>query len=71
MIRKLVVVMACALSTVAWQSALAATALDAADGNQLQVFPFPQPYRYTHHNDDFTVRVRVPGGDWQDLYEYK
>ncbi len=39
--------------------------------SQLQVFPFPQPIRYTYHNDDFTVRVRTPGGVWQDLYEYK
>ena len=38
--------------------------------NRVQVFPFPEPVRYTHHNDDFTVRVRVPGGAWQDLYEY-
>jgi hypothetical protein len=38
--------------------------------NRLQVFPFPEPVRYTHHNDDFTVRVRTPGGQWQDLYEY-
>lgn len=22
-------------------------------------------------NDDYTVRVRVPGGEWEDLYEYK
>ncbi len=42
-----------------------------AAASQLQVFPFPQPIRYTHHSDDFTVRVRVPGGQWQDLYEYK
>jgi len=38
---------------------------------QIQVHPFPNPVRYTHHNDDFTVRVRTPGGVWQDLYEYK
>ncbi|HEY0623577.1 glycosyl hydrolase family 28 protein [Sphingomonas sp.] len=25
---------------------------------------------YSHLNDDFTVRVRVPGGAWRDLYEY-
>ena len=23
------------------------------------------------HNDDYTVRVRVPDGEWQDLFEYK
>ncbi|SFV17527.1 glycosyl hydrolase family 28 protein [Pseudoduganella namucuonensis] len=38
--------------------------------DRVQVFPFPQAIRYTHHNDDFTVRVRTPGGVWQDLYEY-
>lgn len=41
-----------------------------ADPNAVEVFPFPQPIQYTHHNDDYTVRVRVPGGAWQDLYEY-
>jgi len=25
---------------------------------------------WTHLNDDFTVRVRTPGGEWRDLYEY-
>ncbi|KQZ43185.1 glycosyl hydrolase family 28 protein [Duganella sp. Root1480D1] len=39
--------------------------------DRLQVFPFPQTVRYSHHNDDFTVRVRTPGGAWQDLYEYR
>ena len=43
----------------------------AAASSQLQVFPFPEAIRYTHHNDDYTVRVRTPGGVWQDLYEYK
>lgn len=23
------------------------------------------------HNDDYTVRVRKPGGEWKDLFEYK
>ncbi|MBQ8673898.1 MAG: glycoside hydrolase [Bacteroides sp.] len=23
------------------------------------------------HNDDYTVRVRVPGGEWKDLFEYR
>lgn len=23
------------------------------------------------HNNDFTVKVRIPGGTWQDLYEYE
>ena len=33
--------------------------------------PPPVPQIYAWHNDDFTVRVRVPGGEWQDLYEYR
>jgi hypothetical protein len=23
------------------------------------------------HNNDFTVKVRIPGGEWKDLYEYE
>lgn len=26
---------------------------------------------YEYHDDSFTVRVRTPGGRWQDLYEYR
>ncbi|MBB3061198.1 glycosyl hydrolase family 28 protein [Microbulbifer rhizosphaerae] len=38
---------------------------------ELIVYPPPAPPTfYTHLNDDFTVRVREPGGTWQDLYEY-
>lgn len=44
-------------------------AVAAPDGT-IQVFPFPEPIRYNHHNDDYTVRVRTPGGRWQDVYEY-
>ncbi|WP_395406600.1 hypothetical protein ACHMW6_08020 [Pseudoduganella sp. UC29_106] len=62
MIRKL---FALAAATCAFASTGQAAPVD-----KLQVFPFPQPIRYTHHNDDFTVRVRTPGGVWQDLYEY-
>ena len=51
--------------------ALAATTVVApAAVNRVQVHPFPNAIRYSHHNDDYTVRVRVPGGAWQDLYEY-
>lgn len=42
-----------------------------APQNQLQIFPIPQAIRYSHHNDDYTVRARIAGGAWQDLYEYK
>ncbi len=38
---------------------------------ELIVYPPPAPpVFYSHLNDDFTVRVRKPGGTWQDLYEY-
>lgn len=37
----------------------------------LNIAPVPQEILYSHHNDDFTVCVRIPNGDWQDLYEYK
>lgn len=59
-----------------WARMVAAVALGAAllpsahAANALQVFPFPEALRYTHHNDDYTVKVRTPGGVWQDLYEY-
>ena len=33
--------------------------------------PPPGKALYSYHNDMFTVRVRVPGGAWQDLYEYR
>lgn len=38
---------------------------------QLNIHPVPQGIIYSKHNDDFTVRVRIPGQEWQDLYEYK
>jgi hypothetical protein len=65
MFRKLLLLAAGAigLATLAPQASASAA-------NELQVWAFPQPIRYSHHNDDFTVRVRTPGGVWQDLYEY-
>ena len=39
--------------------------------NELILHPLPEAVRYTHHNNDFSVSVRLPGGDWQDLYEYR
>lgn len=42
----------------------------AREADALQIHPFAEPIRYSHHNDDFTVRVRIPGGEWRDLYEY-
>lgn len=44
--------------------------LSVAAASELQVFPFAQSVRYSQHNDTYTVRVRLPGGVWQDLFEY-
>ncbi|CAN7305440.1 glycosyl hydrolase family 28 protein [Pseudoduganella sp. LjRoot289] len=68
-IAAVVCVLGCAAAVQAAPAAPAAAAASGAD--RLQTFAFPQPIRYTHHNDDFTVRVRTPGGVWQDLYEYR
>lgn len=64
-----VIALSCLLALAAPAPLLAAPAKDRA--SQVLVFPFPKPVQYTHHNDAFTVRVRVPGGPWRDLYEYK
>ncbi|HVV05914.1 MAG TPA: glycosyl hydrolase family 28 protein [Puia sp.] len=42
-----------------------------AQAQQLITYPPPAPVIYSMHNDDYTVRVRRPGGKWQDLFEYK
>lgn len=49
-------------------SAIGSAAAAQSDG--LIIYDVPQKALYTHHNDDFTVRVRIPGQDWRDLYEY-
>jgi len=46
---------------------LASFAMVAGD---LVIHPVPRELVYARHNDDYTVRVRLPGGEWQDLYEY-
>lgn len=46
--------------------------------SELRTYSYMRPVKYhpgdterdPHHNTDFTVRVRVPGGVWQDLYEH-
>lgn len=38
---------------------------------ELIVYDIPGGIKYSAHNDDFTVKVRKPGGEWQDLFEYK
>lgn len=40
--------------------------------NQLNIYPEPPTTDgVDRHNDDFTVRVKIPNGAWKDLYEYK
>lgn len=38
---------------------------------ELITYEVPGGMFYSAHNDDFTVKVRTPGGEWKDLYEYK
>lgn len=40
----------------------------AQDG--LVTYEVPKALFYSMHNDDFSVQVRNPGGEWKDLYEY-
>ena len=51
-------------------AAILAGAAPAATAASLNVYSFPPQLQYTHHNDDFTVQARSPGGGWQDLYEW-
>lgn len=58
-------------SSALWLAILAtATPVAAEPAPAVIVYPAPDALKYSHHNDDFTVRVRVPGGAWQDLFEY-
>lgn len=50
-----------------------------AVASEIKLFDYPRPVRYTpgdvvrdtHRNPEYVVRVRVPGGVWQDLYEHR
>jgi hypothetical protein len=46
------------------------TLCTAARAQELITYPVPGAVVYSMHNDDYTVRVRRPGGQWRDLYEY-
>ncbi|SDJ28510.1 Glycosyl hydrolases family 28 [Flavobacterium glycines] len=37
---------------------------------ELITYEAPGGYKYSAHNDDFTVLVRTPKGEWKDLFEY-
>src|SRR5688572_3797725 len=41
------------------------------NGQELITYPAPKAVIYSMHNDDYTVRVRKPGGEWQDVVECK
>ncbi len=41
------------------------------EAQELITYEVPGGMFYSAHNDDFTVKVRIPGGEWKDLYEYK
>ena len=37
-----------------------------------QLYTYPEGLRTgIPHNDDFTVRVRIKGGEWKESFEYK
>lgn len=42
-----------------------------AQAAALFTYDIPSKLLYSHHIDDFTVKVRQPGGEWRDLYEYE
>lgn len=62
-------VLSCLVLAGAWL--LPVTTATAARPDQLITYPAPKELLYKVHNDDYTVRVRSPGGEWQDLYEYR
>lgn len=51
--------------------ASAASIANAQGSSSLRVYDVPRELLYQAHNDDYTVRVRTPGGPWQNLYEYR
>lgn len=52
-------------------AALLSSTASIAAADTLLTYPVPNALLYSAHNDDFTVRVRTPGGEWRDLYEYR
>lgn len=38
---------------------------------QAQLVVYPEGRAEMPHNDDYTVKVRVPGGEWKDVFEYR
>lgn len=44
----------------------------AQEPGKIEIYALPPGVDfYSAHDDTFTVRVRKPGGEWQDLYEYR
>lgn len=57
--------------TAAAAAALLGSVAGPALAGELRTYPVPPALLYSAHSDDFTVRVRTPGGAWRDLYEYR
>lgn len=59
--------------------AVIATTAGLASASDIRLFDYPRPVRYqpgdvvrdTYRNPEYVVRVRMPGGPWQDLYEHR
>jgi hypothetical protein len=60
-----------ALAATLCSMGLAFGAAGASAADVLSTYPVPPALLYSAHNDDFTVRVRTPGGEWRDLYEFR
>ncbi|MGY5354133.1 glycosyl hydrolase family 28 protein [Wenyingzhuangia sp. IMCC45467] len=50
---------------------LALTCFQISAQENLVIYEVPGGYKYSAHNDDFTVLVREINGEWKDLFEYK
>lgn len=59
------------MAAIAMTAFLTVMNTDYSDAQTLDIHPVPRGIYYSMHNDDFTVRVRIPGKEWRDLYEYK
>ncbi|SHM50029.1 Glycosyl hydrolases family 28 [Chitinophaga jiangningensis] len=58
------------MQKILFQIFLAGLCCFTAKAQQLVTYPAPKAVVYGMHNDDYTVKVRQQGGEWQDLYEY-
>lgn len=45
--------------------------INSFDVKALDTFPVSGKVANQYHNDDYTVRIRLPGGQWKSILEYK